>query len=451
VAGKNLPLFMIVTTTFATWFGSETVLGIPAKFIKGGFHALIEDPFGAGTCLILVGFFFASRLYRMNLLTISDFYRERFGSTVEIICSILIMLSYLGWVSAQVTALGLIFNVLSNGLIPIEAGMCIGVISILAYTIFGGMWSIAITDFIQMIILVVGLSSLAYIATDLAGGFSNVLTAAHQRNLFIFFPEGSFKELLFFIGSAITMMLGSIPQQDVFQRVMSSKNIQAAKWGPILGGIFYIGFAFVPMYIAISTFVIMPQEATQLLATDAQAILPTLVMTKMPFIMQVVFFGALLSAIKSTASATLLAPSITFVENIWYQIKPPANPKEQLVRMRLTVLIFSCLVLCYAIIMRGKPIYELVSEAYQVTLVGSFIPLSFGLYWKRATTQGAILSMVGGIVAWLLFGMTWLGDVFPAELAGFLISLILMVIGSTVYQYIKPQHGEHRIFDEHGA
>ena len=120
IAGRHLPLFMIVTTTFATWFGSETVLGIPAKFIEGGLGSVVEDPFGAGTCLILVGLFFAGKLYRMTLLTISDYYRERYGRVVEVACSLIIMLSYLGWVSAQVTALGLVFNVLSGGAIGVS-------------------------------------------------------------------------------------------------------------------------------------------------------------------------------------------------------------------------------------------------------------------------------------------------------------------------------------------
>jgi len=161
VAGRHLPLAMIVTTTFATWFGSETVLGIPAKFVNSGLNGVVEDPFGAGSCLILVGVFFAAKLYRMNLMTISDYYRERYGRTIEVICSVIIMVSYLGWVSAQVTALGLVFNLLSGGSIPLPLGMVIGVVSILAYTLFGGMWSVAVTDFMQMIILVVGLATIA--------------------------------------------------------------------------------------------------------------------------------------------------------------------------------------------------------------------------------------------------------------------------------------------------
>ena len=178
IAGRKLPLVMIVTTTFATWFGSETVLGIPARFIGGGLNGVIEDPFGAGTCLILVGVFFAGKLYRMTLLTISDYYRERFGRTVEVICSLIIMLSYLGWVSAQVTALGLVFNLLSGGAISVPMGMVIGVVSILAYTLFGGMWSVAITDFIQMIIIVVGMLYIGGEMTTQTGGISVVIEHA---------------------------------------------------------------------------------------------------------------------------------------------------------------------------------------------------------------------------------------------------------------------------------
>ena len=443
IAGRKLPLVMIVTTTFATWFGSETVLGIPAKFVASGLNGVVEDPFGAGTCLILVGLFFAGKLYKMTLLTISDYYRQRFGRTVEVVCSLIIMLSYLGWVSAQVTALGLVFNVLSTGAISIPAGMVIGVVSILAYTLFGGMWSVAVTDFIQMIILVSGLAILAVYAGNMAGGADKVVALAISKDLFRFWPEPSFKDMLFFFAAAITMMLGSIPQQDVFQRVMSAKDEKAATKGPVIGGICYILFAFVPMFLVTSALIIMPEQTAALLKDDPQKVLPTLVLEKMPFVMQVLFFGALLSAIKSTASATLLAPSVTFVENIWRQFRPHMGDKQELKTMRITVLVFSALVLTYAIAMQGTPIYEMVSGAYQVTLVGAFVPLVFGLYWNGATTQGAIFSIALGLSAWALFLATPLGVQFPAQLAGVLSALAGMMLGSLLPQVVHNSHASH--------
>ncbi len=445
IAGRHLPLAMIVTTTFATWFGAETVLGIPAKFVNSGLNGVVEDPFGAGGCLILVGLFFAGKLYRMNLLTISDYYRERYGRSVEIFCSIIIMVSYLGWVSAQVTALGLVFNLLSGGVISMPWGMTIGVVSVLAYTLFGGMWSVAVTDFIQMIILVVGLAILAVYAGDQAGGADKVIALAVSQDLFKFLPEPNMKDILFFLAAAMTIMFGSIPQQDVFQRVMSANSLNAATKGPIIGGICYILFAFVPMFLVVSALIIMPEQAAQLIEEDPQKVLPTLVMTQMPFVMQVLFFGALLSAIKSCASATLLAPSVTFTENIWRQFFPHQGDKQSLMAMRVTVLVFSALVLLYAIQMQGSSIYEMVSGAYQVTLVGAFIPLLFGLYWAKATTQGAILSIAFGLSTWLLLLMTPAGEEFPAQLAGVLASLAGMLIGSLAPQVLKNKHGAHHV------
>lgn len=443
IAGRHLPLYMIITTTFATWFGSETVLGIPAKFVQGGLGGVVEDPFGAGSCLILVGLFFAARLYRMTLLTISDYYRERYGRTVEVVCSVIIMISYLGWVSAQVTALGLVFNVLSGGVISLPTGMVIGVVSILAYTLFGGMWSVAVTDFIQMIILVVGLAVLAVFAGHQAGGADKVINLAISQDMFKFWPEPNFHDIIFFFASAITIMLGSIPQQDVFQRVMSANNEFAATKGPILGGVFYILFAFVPMFLVVSSLIIMPEQANALIEQDPQKLLPTLVIEKMPFVMQVLFFGALLSAIKSCASATLLAPSVTFTENIWRQFRKHQSDKQELLAMRVTVLVFSALVLAYAISMQGTSIYEMVSGAYQVTLVGAFVPLVFGLYWKRASTQGALFAIVLGLLTWLLFLMTPASELFPPQLAGVLASLLGMLIGSIGPQAIRNASGLH--------
>jgi len=182
IAGRSLPLPMVITTTFATWFGAETVMGIPAKFVQGGLNAVVEDPFGASMCLVLVGTFFAAKLYKMSLLTIGDFYRQRFGEGIEIFCSVAIILSYLGWVAAQITALGLVFSVLSGGEISAPMGMVIGTTLVLIYVLIGGMLAVAWTDFIQMIVLVIGLSLIAVMAGHQAGGADQVLALAQSNH-----------------------------------------------------------------------------------------------------------------------------------------------------------------------------------------------------------------------------------------------------------------------------
>jgi solute:Na+ symporter, SSS family len=443
IAGRRLPLIMVVTTTFATWFGAETVMGIPAKFVQGGLNAVVEDPFGAGTCLILVGLFFAAKLYQKNLLTIGDFYRQRYGRGIEVFCSVAIILSYLGWVAAQITALGLVFSVLTNGAMSETAGMIVGTLAVLVYVVIGGFLAVAWTDFIQMIVLVVGLAVIAVFAANLAGGSDQVLALATSQNLWNFLPPPTFTDIAFFIAAGLTMMLGSIPQQDVFQRVMSAKDAGTARKGAVIGGVSYILFAFVPMFIVMAAVVVMGNSAMELAKDDYQRLLPTFIMTKMPLVMQILFFGALLSAIKSTSSATLLAPSTSFVENILKNLRPGMTDKEQLFAMRATIVVFTACVLVYAIKMHGTPIYELVSSAYQVTLVGAFVPLVMGLYWKRATTQGAILSVAFGIGTWVVFmpqiGGEALSTMFPGQLAGLLAAFAGMIVGSLLPQVLRDR------------
>ena len=165
-AGRNLPLPMVLAMVFATWFGAETVLGISATFLEGGFRGLISDPLGASICLVVFGLIFARPLYRMNLLTLGDFFRIRYNKQTEMILSLCIVISYLGWVAAQITALGLVFNVLSYDMITQTQGMLIGATVVLLYTLFGGMWSVAITTFVQLIVIMMLLLILYVIKAD---------------------------------------------------------------------------------------------------------------------------------------------------------------------------------------------------------------------------------------------------------------------------------------------
>jgi Na+/proline symporter len=191
----------------------------------------------------------------------------------------------------------------------------------------------------------------------------------------------------------------------------------------------------------------MGSNALEMAKNDYQRLLPTFVLTRMPLVMQILFFGALLSAIKSTSSATLLAPSTSFVENILKNLRPRMTDKEQLFAMRCTIVVFTFAVLAYAIAMKGTPIYDLVSSAYQVTLVGAFVPLVMGLYWKRATTQGAVLSLAFGVGVWVLFfpqvGGEALSKQFPGQLAGLIAAFVAMVAGSLAPQVLRNRR-EHR-------
>ena len=432
IAGRRMPMYIVTATVFATWFGSETVLGIPASFVKDGFSGVIADPFGSSLCLVIVGLFFARPLYRMNLLTIGDFYRKRFGRPVEMLTTLCIVISYLGWVGAQIKALGLVFNVVSDDGISQSAGMMIGAATVLVYTMLGGMFSVAITDFIQMIIIVVGMLYIGGEVSGLAGGVGRVEQHAAENGKFHILPAFNLAEILGFIAAWITMMLGSVPQQDVFQRVQSAKNESVGANSSILGGIMYFCFAFIPMFLAYSALLIDPKMVQGYIDTDPQLILPTLIKSPIvPVFAQIMFFGALLSAIKSCASATLLAPSVTFSENILKGFLPHLSDKQHLRLMRIVLVCFTVMVTFFALNSKSS-IYGMVENAYKVTLVAAFVPLVCGLYWKRATNLGAMLSIVLGLTIWLGMEAVMADATVPPQLGGLLASITGMVVGSFV-------------------
>ena len=430
-AGHSLPLPIVTAMVFATWFGSEAVLGIPAEFIKEGLGGVVSDPFGSALCLILVGLFFAKHLYNRRMLTIGDFFREKYGRTVEVLVTLCIVVSYLGWVAAQIKALGLVFHVVSDGAISENLGMIIGAGSVLIYTLFGGMWSVAITDFIQMIVIVIGMLYISGEMTALTGGFTVVVEHAAAAGKFSFWPDMNLVSILGFTAALCTMMLGSIPQQDVFQRISSSKNVNIAVQASILGGVLYFIFAFVPMYLAYSATLIDPGLVERYINTDSQMILPKLVLEHAPVFAQILFFGALLSAIKSCASATLLAPSVSFAENIVRGFYKNLSDQGLLKIMRITVLFFTLAVTLFA--MNSElSIFKMVESAYKVTLVAAFVPLAFGIYWSKANSLGGLLAVVFGLTVWIGAEILAPEATLPPQLAGLLASIAGMLLGGLV-------------------
>jgi solute:Na+ symporter, SSS family len=446
VAGRSLPLYMNVATVFATWFGAETVLSVSATFAKDGLSGIPGDPFGASVCLVLAALLFARMFYRMNLLTIGDFYKQRYGKTVEVLTSVAIVLSYLGWTSAQMTALGLVIHVLSGGAVELNTAIVMGGAVVLVYTLFGGMWSVAFTDLFQTVIILIGLSAVAYLVGDLAGGPAKVIAQASAEGKFDFFPPmDDAKAWWAMAGAFFAFAFGSIPQQDVFQRMTSAKDEDTAVRGTLIGALIYFCFAFVPIFIAYSAVVTDPAISNLLNSEDARAvqrILPDLVLSKMPLWAQIMFFGALLSAILSTASGALLAPTSLFTENVLRPFVPRMSDRQFLLTLRIVLVTFTTGALLFAVNSKST-MYEMVQNAYNVTLAGAFVPLVTGAYWKRATTQGALASIIFGLGSWLTANTVASEAMIPPNLVGLFFSAVFMVMGSLAPQLIANHHHVH--------
>jgi len=453
VAGRHLPLPVVMATVFATWFGAEAVFGVSATFVTEGLNGVAADPFGSSMCLIIAGFFFSTQLYKLNILTLGDFYRMRYNRTVEVLTTVAIVISYLGWVAAQIKALGLIFSMITDGAVSEQSGMILGTAIVLTYTTLGGMLSIAVLDFVQMIVVIGGLLYIGSIVSGMTGGVTPVIEHARAAGKLDFFPKGADVWVwITFLGGWVTMMLGSIPQQDVFQRITSAKSAKIALWGSILGASVYFCFTFVPMFIAYAATMIDPVFFGKLVVENSQKVLPTLVLQHTPILAQSIFFGAVLSAIMSCSSATLLAPSVSFAENIVRGYIPHLSDKGFLRVMRICLVSFGGCVLFYAL-NSERSIFGMVESAYKITLAGAFVPLIFGAFWRKATSQGALAAIIGGISSWILVEvLVGESSPIPPQLIGLGVSIVGMVIGSLIPQKIAGNPGEpHGYLHEHAA
>jgi Na+/proline symporter len=304
-----------------------------------------------------------------------------------------------------------------------------------------------------MIVVISGLLYIGNIVSGLTGGVTPVIDHARASGKLDFFPKGADIWMwITFMGGWMTMMLGSIPQQDVFQRITSAKSAKIALWGSILGASVYFCFTFVPMFIAYAATLIDPGVFGKLVLEDSQKVLPTLVLQHTPVLAQSIFFGAVLSAIMSCSSATLLAPSVTFAENIVRGYMPHLGDKGFLSVMRICLVVFGCCVLIYALNSHHS-IFGMVESAYKITLAGAFVPLIFGAFWKRATSQGALAAIIGGITTWVLIEvLVGEASLVPPQLLGLGVSIIGMIIGSLIPQKIGGSPSvPHGYLHEHAA
>lgn len=429
LAGGRFGSIVVAATVFATWFGAETVLGIPATFLKEGLRGIVADPFSATACLLLVAFVFARPLHRLHGLTLGDFFRDRFGRPTEIVLTLCIAFSYLGWVAGQFVALGLTFEVLSHGAIPLSTGIALGGAIVIAYTAAGGMWSVALTDFFQAIVIIAGLVYVAFVLGTLAGGPAQVLAQAASGERLRFLPEASARAVLAWITASLVIVLGSVPQQDVLQRVKSARTGGEAVRGSAAGALLYFAVAFVPIFLACAALRIDPHVVGELSARDPQLILPTVILQRTPLAVQALFFGALLSAILSTAGGALLAPAVTLAENVVRPLARVRGERALLWTLRLTVLVLGGAVLAMALA-SNHSIYDLVNDSGKVVLVSAFVPLAAGLFWKKATRRGAHASMVLGLATWIGLEVAAPEATVPPALAGLLASFLGMLLGS---------------------
>jgi Na+/proline symporter len=439
LAGHGLSMPLATATVFATWFGAETVLGTSAEVARHGLRGAIVDPLGAALCLILIGLFFARRIYRLNLTTFADFYRLRFGKATELLASVALIVSYLGWLAGQFVALGLIGELVFG--LDRPTGIWIGCGIVTLYTVTGGMWSIAWLDLLQNGVIVAGLVGALIQLSAVAPPLADWLGRLPENFLILGPDECSPVSFLNWFALWITVGLGSIPQQDVFQRVMASKSAGVARRSALVGGFLYLTVGFLPIVLAVYLRAYHPEliglQANGLplpgSEVDPQTTIPMFIVNRVTPLVAMLFIGALLSAIMSTGAAALLAPAAIFAENLIPVVLPGRQGlRDTLWLNRICVVLVAAVALAMALA-RGN-IHALVAESSALSLVSLFVSLCVGLFIPEyASGKAALASIIGGGLAW------WVAGQCQTQLEPLLIGLATSAVAYLVCRWLLPQ------------
>jgi len=407
VAGRRLPFLWSLSLLFSTWFGSETILGASETVAEGGLLAVIEDPFGSALCLFLLGVWLARPFYRLPIRTFGDFYALRFGRWAERVATPLMIYSYFGWIAAQFVALGQVIEHFTGW----PAELCLGLATglILSYTIWGGMWSVAAVDLLQNVFIVAGLIALVFF---LPAGWTARLEAL-PADFLNMLPDGQRYTWWEYLAGWMVIGLGSLPQQDLFQRVVSARSEKTAVHAAIGASLLYLTIGLLPLLGGLFVRLYHPEW----LDGSTSPIL-RLVKTYLPPGVQLLFWGALISAIMSSASGGMLAPASLLSENVlarWQAFLP-------LWKARLSVLVVA--VVCFLLAWYDQNIYHLVGESSVFSLVTLFLPMVIGLHAPRwCSSSAAIASMLLGL------GMYYAAKGFEAGIPALWYGLLGAVIG----------------------
>ncbi len=409
VAGRSLPIYMIGASVMATWFAAETLMGASSTGYQYGFQGVIFDPFGAAACLFITGFFFTRLMRRARYLTIVDFFVRRYGKWMTVLASIAQLMTYFVWTGAQMVAAGTIVNALFPS-VPIEVGMILIAVWVSGYTMLGGMLADTLLDFIQMFFTAGGMALIfGYVIYQVGGwdGMVSITETLYNPKPFTLLPDmageagylGYFGSMgwMYWIAAWLSVGLGSIPTQDLFQRSMSARNESTAVWGTYMAGALYLFFGIMSPLIGIMMFKLNPAFP------NPDGVLVGAALLYVPPVLTAIFMAALASALMSTADSSLLAGASVVTQNLFPLFGKKLEGKEEVKWTRIMVGINGAIGIVIAV--SASIIYELGVVAWTLLLVGLVTPFIFGMYWKKTNGYGAVASVLGGWGSWVI--LTW--------------------------------------------
>ncbi|MEQ8763741.1 MAG: sodium:solute symporter [Planctomycetota bacterium] len=414
VAGRRLPFSLATGTLLATWFGAGTLLATTNEVHRDGIGSTLLEPYGPGLCLILTGLFYAGPLWRARILTLQDFYREKFGRKVERVAT-LFTIGYLGWIAAQLVGVAHVLELFFGW--DILWGILATAAFAAFYTLLGGMWSVTVTDFAQILLVVIGLVVLVARfliivgSGDAGDGLSRVLAESEEGHL-AFLPEGSLLALMQWTGLALSGTIGLIASQDLLQRVFSSRSERVAKSACLTAGGLYLLLGSGSVILGLGAHLIVDVDES-IVAALAEAILsPTL---------GVIFILMLLSCVLSTLDSALLAPASVLAHNL---LEPLLKGRVSLVTStRACVLVLT--IASAALAASGEAVFALLESSYSAG-IAPWLVLTIGMISKRPSPLGAFWVLILGLGFWGVEQATGWEPAIPT-------SVWVLVLGAALY------------------
>lgn len=409
LAGRSLGVMLATFSIFATWFGAEACIGSAGAIFESGLAAGRADPFGYTICLLLMGAFIASRLWKMQLTTIIDLYRIRYSSQVEKAAVLIFVPSSLIWAAAQIRAFGQVLT--TAGGTELETGMAIAAGVVILYTCVGGLMADVVTDLVQGIALIVGLVVIFAVLIVQAGGLPAAIASVNPERLRLWNPESGTPWQT--LDAWLVPICGSLFAQELISRVLASRSPGVARSSTLLASFLYLSIGLIPVCIGLIGPALIPQM------DDPEQLLPTLAKTYLNPVFYILFSGALVSAILSTVDSTLLTASSLFSHNLVYPLFGITDEKRKLRIARGGVVLSGVIALLFALHSNG--IYELVEAASALGGSGVVVITLFALFTKFGGKEAAMATLIAGVF------MQWFGESWLEVDAPFLLAIVTCV------------------------
>ena len=460
IAGKSLPFFLVGTMLLAQGLDANATMGNAAGVYGGGFWAGFQFAIGLALCLMVVGIWYAKPLNRMNLLTLPDFYFRRYNWFTEIITGLLMCFSFAILVAGNFAGAAWIVSVIFK--IDYVTALIIIAFFIMVYTISGGLYSCAATDIVQIYPAMVGfIGAFFYLLATYGWGH---FTAAIPHNFVDLSGLYSVQNgaLLNWAG-ILALAIGDVVALDFMERVFAAKTPEIAQKSCYYGAVGITITGIVCSYMGLMGMTFFPEIA------DARMILPTIAQDMVPYVFGLLMMGGIIAAGASTADGGILGVSAVLGRNILQRniLLPLERRRKEaergvgreltdeqakllsdrklLIAARIMAIPVVALAIFLAII-KPEPGILLVL-AFDVVFAGCLVPLTLGIYWKKANTPGALAAVfVGSILRLILFYQI------PEHLAGLdtlippVVSLIVMVPVSLLTQKKYPP--KHHVISE---